>query len=174
MLTRIVLVLMTAPGTATALAQYQPAQSQPTQAQPIQAQSVCPWFTLGSAAWFLGGDVTVTARSGGNWEGSCRFVRTTRAMSATIEILIGKVNTHTCPEASTKVPALGNEAVQCRRANDHADIIAGRARDAYFVVSLTNVPAAADSEKAPNAHPGDRFNASLVEQVAEQVVGNLY
>ncbi len=171
---RIVFALMFVSGTATALAQYQPGPAQPAQPQSGQSQTVCPWFTLGSAAWFLGGDVTVIARSSGNWEGSCRFVRTSGVAPATIEILIGKVNTHPCPEASTKVPALGNEAVQCVGATDHADTIAGRARDAYFVVSVANVPSAADSEKAPNAHPGDRFNASLVEQVAEQVVGNLY
>ena len=99
----------------------------------------------------------------------CRFTSTAASEQTAIEIRIGKADVHACPSSSTRLTALGNEAVQCRIANKGptTDLISGRVRDSYFVVSMTNLPDAAAS-----AH--DPFAASVLERVAEQVAGNLY
>jgi len=83
-------------------------------------------------------------RASGNWEGSCRFTRQTGEAMEALEILVGKADTHSCPEGSPKLEAIGNEAVQCRRSiapGQETDTIAGRVRNVYFVVALTNVAA---------------------------------
>ena len=140
-----------------------------------QSDGVCPWFTTGSAAKVLGGEVTLTAHVAGDWDGSCVFMRKTGATVQTIEILVGKTNTHPCPESSRHLRAVGNDAVQCRRAggpDQSRDIIAGRVRDVFFVVSM--IAGSADSPNSPDAHWPDSNPASLLERVTEQVTGNLY
>jgi len=140
-----------------------------------QSDAICPWFTTGSAETMLGGEVTLTAHITGNWDGSCVFMRKTGTMVPTIEILVGKTNTHPCPESSPHLGALGNDAVQCRRAGSPSqarDIIAGRVRDVYFLVSMA--AGSADSQNSGGAHWPDSNPASLLERIAEQVTGNLY
>ncbi len=91
-----------------------------------------------------------------------------------LRILVGKVDRHVCSQGSTQLKALGNEAVQCRRpdAQGHPwDVIAGRMRDVFFVVT-SNVPDAAETPRA-DGPPTDPYSASILERVAEQVVGNL-
>ncbi|HUN85964.1 MAG TPA: hypothetical protein VMU48_16415 [Terracidiphilus sp.] len=141
-----------------------------------QTQTSCPWFTAGSAAKVLGGDVTIMAHSTGNWEGSCLFTRKTDSSLQDIEILIGKVKSDPCPVGSPRVIALGNEAMQCQRMTAAAQpeiTIAGRIKDVYFVISMVN-PSPAPGESPAGARHPDSGGASLIEQVAEQVVGNLY
>lgn len=92
-----------------------------------------------------------------------------------LRILVRKVDRHSCPSGSTQLKALGNEAVQCRRADQQGnpwDVIAGRVRDVFFVVTTSNVP---DVLAVPPAegHRADPFGASILERIAEQVVGNL-
>ena len=91
-----------------------------------------------------------------------------------LRILVGKVDKHACPPESTQLKALGNEAMQCRRpdAQGHQwDVIAGRMRDVFFVVT-SNVPDEAATSKA-DGPPNEAYSASTLERVAEQVVGNL-
>jgi hypothetical protein len=143
---------------------------------PAQSTVACPWLTSGSAAKALGGDVTMTAHASENGEGSCEFVRQVGPVMEKIDIEVGKSDTHPCPDGSTALSALGNQAVQCRRnpsPGQRADIIAGRVRDVYFVVTMVNVPGAAE-EASADARPVDSYGASLLERIAEQVVGNLY
>ena len=112
----------------------------------------------------------------GNWEDSCQFTLKASVGASTIEIELRKLNTHPCSDSSIKVKSLGNEAVECRRmiaAGEHAETIAGRMRDVYFVASLTNVSETPAHEPA-STRSSDRDNASKAERVAEQVVGNLY
>lgn len=142
----------------------------------VGQKAVCPWFTSGSAVRILGGEVTVTAHSENNWEGSCRLVRGVGDSAQTIEITVSKTKTEPCPAGSVQLKALGNEAVQCRRPEQQirlAYTIAGRVRDAYFAVTMTNVPQAVQEAPA-DARPSDNFSASILERVAEQVAGNLY
>jgi hypothetical protein len=140
-----------------------------------QTETTCPWLTIGTAARMLGGDVTMTAHSTSNWDGSCAFIRTIAATSQTLEILVGRDNTHPCPEGSQPVAALGNEAVHCRRKTakgEPQDTIAGRVRDVFFVVSITGA-----SSELPSSPESQRFDpnaASPLERVAEQVSGSLY
>jgi hypothetical protein len=159
MIARIVLLLTIAPAAAFA-----------------QTEAICPWFTTGSAVKILGGDVTLVAHASGNWDGSCRFSRGSGEAAQSIDILIGKLDTHPCPPGSAKVPALGNEAVQCGRSKangEEANTIAGRVRDAYFVVTMTNVPDATRREPA-DARLSGPYGASALLKVAEQVAGNLF
>jgi hypothetical protein len=148
----------------------------PVAAASAQTASLCPWLSSGSAAKVLGGNISLVAHANGNWEGACHFVRSDGEKPASIDILIGKVNTHPCAEGSVKINTLGNEAVQCARTSpesQHVDVIAGRMRDVYFTVTMTDVQHAA--QRLPSdAHLSGPFGASLLEQVAEQVVGNLY
>jgi hypothetical protein len=141
-----------------------------------QVPAVCPWFTTGSAAMELGGEVTMVAHASGNLDGSCRFEHHSGKVAQTIEILVSKKDSHPCPTGSKSLQALGNEAVLCTRTNSQgseSDTIAGRVRDAYFVVTMTNVPDAI-REPSADARPSDPFEASPLEQVAEQVAGNLF
>ena len=141
-----------------------------------QNPAVCPWFTRGSAENVLGGPVQASAKSGDFFEGTCRFSRQEADTIRTLDISIGKVDTHPCQANGTPVKALGNEAVQCHSAgaSQHpADIISGRVRDAYFVITLTGVPGASVQPEEGKSPP-DSYRASLLERIAEQVVGNLF
>jgi hypothetical protein len=93
-----------------------------------------------------------------------------------LEIIIGKEDTHICAEGSTKLIALGNEAVQCKSSNatgESLNIIAGRMRNVYFAVSIGNSPDGAAVPSEPGGPTGP-YAASALERVTEQVVGNLY
>ena len=141
-----------------------------------QTSAACPWVTLGTAERFLGGEVTVVAHVNGSAAGSCSFARQSGNTAASIEILVGPTDTHPCPQHSTKLNALGNEAVQCRigtSTSQESDRIAGRIREVFFVVTMTNI---LDATKPEPADPllADAYAASAIERLAEQVVGNLY
>lgn len=141
-----------------------------------QTPTRCPWLSTGSAATVLGGDVAVTAHSENNWEGACRFTRLTGDAAQAIDIRVSKVNSRPCPDGSSKLKALGNEAVECTHLPVHgvpSDTIAGRVRDAWFEVTVTGIPGAA-REAPSNTRSSDAFGASILEQLAEQVAGNLY
>ena len=137
-----------------------------------QTPTVCPWFSTGSAVVVLGGPVLVTAKADSNSEGTCRFTR----QNQSLEITIGKTDTHPCPQGSARLIALGNEAVECTSANtpnQRMDIIAGRMRDVYFLVEIDNSPSVATAPSS-SANPSDQYAPSILERVAEQVVGSLY
>jgi len=147
-----------------------------TAATLAQTEAVCPWLTSGSAAKALGGSVTVAAQSTSNWEGSCRFLRRSAEARQQISILIGSLDSHSCPANSESVKALGNQAVQCRRVlanGQKSDSIAGRIRNVFFVVTMIDVPGASQSASA-DTRPSDSEDASPLEKITEQVVGNLY
>jgi hypothetical protein len=115
-------------------------------------------------------------RTSGNWEGSCRFTRRAREAMESLEISVGSADAHPCPEASRKLKAIGNEATECRRLiapGQETDMIAGRVRKVYFIVSLTNV-ADAILDQSDEVRPADPYGASPLERLAEQVAGNLY
>jgi hypothetical protein len=140
---------------------------------PTQSLPTCPWLATGSAATVLGGDVTLTAHAENNWQGACRFERQGAGGKRSIDIRVSKVNAHPCPADSAKIPALGNEAAQCRRVmedGDHAATIAGRVRDAFFEVNISGVPDA--TRQLPAS--ADPNRSSLLERVAEQVAGSLF
>lgn len=140
-----------------------------------QTPPVCPWFSTGSATSVLGGPVELSSHVEDNSQGMCRFTRASGGEKESLVITIGKENTHACAQDSAKLVALGNEAVQCKNTDAQGqtlDVIAGHVRQLFFVVSAANIP---DAAKAPSAMvPPDPYAASVLERIAEQVVGNLY
>lgn len=130
------------------------------------AQTGCPWLTEGSAAHALGGDVSVTAKVSDMGEGRCSFVR----QQDSLEILVSKAALPTCPGGSTALRGIGNEAWSCMAhasQGEAVEMISSRVRDFHLVVTLTT-----HAPKRP-PKPEDLQNDAL-EQVAEQVAGNLY
>jgi hypothetical protein len=139
-----------------------------------QQPAPCPWFSSGSAQTVLGGPVSFHFQTEENGQGLCEFASQSGRTAKMLRILVGKVDRHACPPESTQLKALGNEAVQCSRpdAQGHPwDVIAGRMRDVFFVVT-SNVSDAAATPKT-DGPPTDPYSASILERVAEQVVGNL-
>ena len=141
-----------------------------------QTPAVCPWISTGTAASVLGGPVALSAHVQDNWQGVCRFTRQSGGEKEALEITIDKKDTHVCPPGSPKLVAIGNEAVQCNSKNaqgSFVDLISGRMRNVYFVISINSVTPASTVPSA-TLHPHDSYSASAFERVAEQVVGNLY
>jgi hypothetical protein len=141
-----------------------------------QQPSTCPWLSSGSAQTVLGGPVSFHFQAEENGQGLCEFLSQSGAGPKMLRIRVGKLDKHVCPPESTKLRALGNEAVQCMRPDSEGhpwDVIAGRIRDTFFVVSTSNVPDAA-ATPATDGRPQDSYGASILERVTEQVVGNLY
>ena len=132
-------------------------------------QTNCPWLTQGSAARALGGDVSVTATVSTTGEGTCNF-RVQNEPLNSLEILVSKAKLPTCPAESTKLTGIGNEALRCRLSGskgETTEMVSSRVRDVHVNVTLT-----IRSEKAP-AQTSDKLG-DVLEQIAEQVVGNLY
>lgn len=141
-----------------------------------QTTVACPWVASGTAERLLGGGVSVIAHIEGNAAGSCSFRLKSGDSPASIEILVGPVDTHPCPQDSLRLKALGNEAVQCGHApssSQQSDRIAGRIRKVFFVVTMNNIPGATRLEPS-DPLLADSYAASPIERLAEQVVGNLY
>ncbi|HEX5236577.1 MAG TPA: hypothetical protein VFW25_14755 [Silvibacterium sp.] len=125
------------------------------------AAAACPWLTQGNAAWALGGDVTVTAAVTSATEGSCAFLRGPQSL----EVVVSAKALESCPTGSAALKGIGNEAARCSRPaarGETAEMISSRVRNVQFVVTLT-------SRGRKSATPDD-----ALEQVAEQVAGNLY
>ena len=140
-----------------------------------QQPETCPWFSSGSAQAVLGGPVSFHFQTEQNGQSLCEFTSQSGEDTKMLRILVGKTDRHLCPPESTPLKALGNEAMQCRRADQQGhpwDVIAGRMRDIFFVVTTSNVPDALTTPKA-DGPPVDPYSASILERVAEQVVGNL-
>jgi hypothetical protein len=147
-----------------------------TTAAMAQTAAVCPWLASGSAARYLGGDVTVTAHIEGDRLGSCRFVRNTGTPPQTIEVVVSKIDSQPCKDGGSKLPALGNEAVECSRPIAQGlqeSIIAGRVRDVYFFIKMNGPPV-----QPPDPHPvtqaSELYRPSPLLRASEQVVGNLF
>ena len=120
--------------------------------------ATCPWLTQGSASRLLGGEVSIKVNLSSTG-GFCTFLLPPRD---SLRILVSKAALASCPQGSTQLKGIGNQAASCRtpgsRRGSHADMISGRVRDLYFTVTV-NMPAA----------PED-----ALEQIAEQIAGNLF
>ena len=118
----------------------------------------------------------MTVKSSGDWDGSCRFEHVRVSRAETIEINGSKMELHPCPGGSKAVPSLVMKRFSVRvgmkTGLDFRHLV-GRVRDAYFLVTMINV-AAAIREPGPEVRPVDRFEASPLQRVAEQVAGNLF
>ena len=137
-----------------------------TQSRP---QTGCPWLTEGSAAHALGGDVFVTVTVAEPGEGSCKFSRQPGS-SNSLQIVVSKSPLPTCSSASTKLLGIGNEAASCMLPGSHGEaveMVSSRVRDLHFTVTLVS---RGSKGAAKSADPQD----DALEQIAEQVAGNLY
>lgn len=128
----------------------------------------CPWFTQGSAARALGSDVTVTVNVSNTNEGSCKFLSRQDSMNS-LEILVDKASVPACPTDSLRLTGIGNEATRCRLRESHGglvEMVSSRVREVQFSVTLS-------LHGQKSFKPSDPSNDTL-QQIAEQVAGNLY
>lgn len=132
------------------------------------ANTGCPWLTEGSAAHALDGDVIVNTQVS-EGQGSCNFSRLQGPPDA-LEIAVSKAGLPVCPAGSTVLRGIGNEASSCRHTGPHGDsveMISSRVRDLHFTVTLT-------APRQKNSAKADDPQNDALEQIAEQVAGNLY
>jgi hypothetical protein len=174
MLTRALLCLLLS---SAAIAQTQsPTQSQtqygtaPKAPSPAPVRTTCPWLTPGTVANFLNGDVSVTVKMPNPGEGSCAFTRQQGSAAYTLEVLVQKAALPACPPGSDKLIAIGNEAARCRTQpspTESVEMVSFRVRDLYSTISLT-----IRGTRTPDIPPDKQRDA--LEQITEQVAGNLY
>jgi hypothetical protein len=162
------LLLLFLASTAATLAQYNaPPAKQGNPA--ILSQPTCPWLTAGSAARALGGDVSVSISTTNNNDGSCKFLKLQDSRDS-LQIQVGKGSLTGCPGEHTNLVGIGNEAAECRLPGSHGEtveMVNSRVRDVHFNVILTIFK----QETLPKS-PNER--EVPVEQIAEQIAGNLY
>jgi len=133
------------------------------------ATANCPWLTKGSAETALGGTVTATAQVSESGQGFCTFSREDNPKD-TLKIIVQKTALPECPAGSLKLKGIGNEAVMCtvqRSPQESVDMIVSRVRDLHFTVTMTAHKKPANGREVSSAD-------SPIEQIAEQVAGNLF
>ena len=126
-----------------------------------QQPPVCPWLTQGSAAKYLGGDVSLKLSSPGTPKRFCRFVQ--EQSQESLEILVSKDALLSCPAASAALRGVGNQASMCKGPGARAEMVSGRVRDFFFTVTHTS-----RAKKTSSAQD------DALAQIAEQVAGNLF
>jgi hypothetical protein len=164
---------------AVVQAQYSPPGASPTvqaTSPEMRSQSVtpsgsvlCPWLTQGSAASILAADVVVAADVSEKGEGSCRFSRQ-RGSADFLEIRVSKAPLSTCPAKSEELKGIGSGAVRCSMRGSQGEaveMVSSRVRDRSFTVTL-------NSRKRTGAARTSSPKEDTLEQIAEQVAGNLY
>jgi hypothetical protein len=141
----------------------------PTQLPASSSGPVCPWFTERSAVTALGGDVRVTLTLATGSQGICTFTKQ-QTPEDELKIIVGGNNVPSCPPGSTKVVGVGTRANRCRMTGSRGEtqeMIAGAVREKNFAVILAM---RADTSAASSASS----KTDLLQQVAEQVAGNLF
>jgi hypothetical protein len=102
-------------------------------------------------------------------EGWCRFSGS-KEPETFLKVEVSKSILHTCGADSAKLKGIGNEARRCRpseSSDPETEMISGRVRDLYFAILLK-----LHEKRNPANPPAAQDNA--LEQVAEQVAGNLF
>jgi len=136
-------------------AQNYPAKKPPSAPPPSSADATCPWLTEGSAAKVLGGQVHVILNVANPTQGSCTFVKTARPQEQ-LEVLVGAGNVPSCPAGSAKVIGVGDQASRCHLPHS-AQMISGSIRTVDMAITLSG-----------------NQTEDAIEQIAEQVAGNLF
>lgn len=137
----------------------------------VSAANNCPWLTQGSAETALGGRVSATVKVSSSGEGSCTFLRQ-EGPRDTLKVVVQKAAMGSCPAGSPELKGIGNEAVMCtmrRSPNESVEMIVSRVRELHFTVQVTTHKR---GSAAGDGRP-DRMDSAL-EQLAEQVAGNLF
>jgi hypothetical protein len=169
MVLRTLLVLLLIAGsTAAVRAQYSKPRV-PQSEEPARSQNTCPWLAQGSASRVLGGEVLETVSVSDTDEGSCRFLRRQSPLGD-LKVVVSKTVVASCPAGSTELKGIGNRAARCNAPGSHSGgvaMISGRVRDLHFAVTLST-----PGQKKPVKMPDVQEDA--LEQIAEQIAGNLY
>ena len=124
----------------------------------------CPWLTQGSAASALGGEVHVSVIVVSPSQGTCSFVRQDLP-AAHLKIFVGPASIPSCPQASERAVGVGTRASRCRvsaSTGDSTEMISGAVRQTGLAILLGR------SKTDPRA------KRDLLEELAEQVAGNLF
>jgi hypothetical protein len=132
-------------------------------------QATCPWLTAGTAARALGGAVSVSVNTTQSNGGVCRFLKVQDSRDS-LEVQVSEASLPACSGEHTKLVGIGNEADKCRLTGSHGEtveMVSSRVRDLHFNVTLTSF-----GQRVSVRSP-DEPEVPL-EQIAEQVAGNLY
>jgi hypothetical protein len=127
------------------------------------SQTTCPWLTQGSASRLLDGNVSTKVSLSDTGEGFCRFVQ--EGSHDTLQLIVSKGPVASCPGGSKALRGVGNQAALCRAPGPQSgagSMVSGRVRDVHFTVTQIS-----RSQKSP-------VQTDALEQVAEQVAGNLF
>jgi len=136
----------------------------------VHAQTACKWFTEGSAAALLNGPVTANSTLLPSGEGSCTFSLQKDTTQYSLEISVSNSAHGSCQPESQKLTGIGNEALLCKSSRSPGETVEevnSRVRTTYFTVSL-KIRGPSASAMSPAKQQ------DLLQQVAEQVAGNLY
>ena len=130
---------------------------------PSNSDTTCPWLTEGSAAKVLGGKVRVILNVASPTQGTCTFVKTARPQEQ-LKVFVGAGNVPSCPAGSAQVIGVGDQASRCHlplASEGLTEMISSRVREINLAVTVST------------NKPGDPTEAAI-EQIAEQVAGNLF
>lgn len=168
MLNLLSVLLLLLAGTSPTQAQYNPTTGHEGTST-LTPQATCPWLTAGSAARALGGNVSVSVSGTQDNDGSCKFLKLQDPHDS-LQVQVSKASLGSCTAEHTRLVGIGNEAAKCALPGSHGEtveMVTGRVRDVHFDVTLTVV-----NRRVPAKSPDE---AELpLEQIAEQVAGNLY
>jgi hypothetical protein len=142
------------------------------------AQTKCPWLNEATAQGFLGSPVAAAVKLDSQGDGLCEFSRGDQPPVGQLRILVKRMTdihkqfpkylAH-CPQKSTPIQAIGNEAVMCSTAKTgrYEETVVGRVRDQAFIVTVSS---AVDDDRSKT----EERRRKRVTQVAEQVAGILF
>jgi hypothetical protein len=139
----------------------------PASLPPAGGDAVCPWLTEGSAVKALGGNVRVVLSLTNASQGSCTFVSTAHPHDQ-LRVIVGAVGVPSCPSGSEQVVGVGSGASRCRLPiPEQAQMVSGRVRAVHMAITLSG---------AGNAMAAMSLNRNddTIQQIAEQVAGNLF
>jgi hypothetical protein len=139
-------------------AQNYPAKKPPSSLPPSSTSPTCPWLTEGSAAKVLGGPVHVILKVASPTQGTCSFVKTARPQEQ-VKVLVGAGNIPSCPAGSAKVIGVGDQASRCHLPHS-TQMISGNVRTVDMAITLSG--------------GSGNQTEDAIEQIAEQVAGNLF
>ena len=130
---------------------------------PSNSEAACPWLTEGSAANALGGKVRVILSLASFTQGTCTFVKMEDPQDQ-LKVFVGAGNVPSCPAGSAPVVGVGVQASRCRlplRNQGLTQMISSRVREINLAVAVST---------SKSGDPAD----GAIEQIAEQVAGNLF
>jgi hypothetical protein len=149
---------------ASLSAQNYPAKKPATSPPPSNSGTPCPWLTEGSVANVLGGQVSVIVNLASPTQGTCTFVKTAHPQDQ-LKVFVGTEKVPACPAGSAHVVGIGDQAIRCHlpiATHGSTQMISGNVRTVNLAVTLS------DTSRSGKQSDG------AIEQIAEQVAGNLF